>query len=126
VVPCIVEYSVDGRRREYAPLLRVVEQRLRAHSSGSSPSAHIDAVAFIHRFGSTPNTDLHFHCIVIDGVFDSAAAGAVLFHAATARPPPPLLRCIRTLLTATRYRHRSCDGSRDNTARTRRCARRPA
>jgi len=39
-------------------------------------------VAFIHRFGSTLNPRLHFHCVVIDGVFDSAAAAGVVFHAA--------------------------------------------
>jgi hypothetical protein len=39
-------------------------------------------VAFIHRFGSTLNAHLHFHCAVIVGVFDSAAGG-VVFHAAT-------------------------------------------
>ena len=63
--------------------LRVVEQRLRAHSPGSGPAARLGAVAFIHRFGSTLNPHLHFHCVVIDGVFDSAAAGGVVFHAAT-------------------------------------------
>ena len=26
---------------------------------------------------------LHFHCVVIDGVFDSATAGGVIFNAAT-------------------------------------------
>ncbi len=40
-------------------------------------------MAFIHRFGSTLNPHLHFHCVVIDGVFDAAAAGGVIFHAAT-------------------------------------------
>jgi hypothetical protein len=44
----------------------------------------LGAVAFIHRFGATLNAHLHFHCVVIDGVFDIAAAGGVIFHAATA------------------------------------------
>ena len=63
--------------------LRVVEQSLRAHSPGSGPAARLGAVAFIHRFGSTLNPHLHFHCVVIDGVFDAAAAGGVIFTAAT-------------------------------------------
>jgi Putative transposase/Transposase zinc-binding domain len=63
--------------------LRVVEQCLRAHSPGSGPAARLGAVAFIHRFGSTLNAHLHFHCVVIDGVFDAAAAGGVVFHAAS-------------------------------------------
>ena len=63
--------------------LRAVEQCLRAHSPGSGPAARLGAVAFIHRFGSTLNAHLHFHCVVIDGVFDDAAAGGVIFRAAT-------------------------------------------
>jgi hypothetical protein len=54
--------------------LRVVEQRLRARIPGSGPTARIGAVAFIHRFGSTQNTNLPFHCVVIEGVFGSAAS----------------------------------------------------
>jgi hypothetical protein len=63
--------------------LRAVESCLRAHSPGSGPAARLGAVAFIHRFGSTLNPHLHFHCVVIDGVFDAAAAGGVIFTAAT-------------------------------------------
>ena len=63
--------------------LRAVEQCLQAHSPGSGPAARLGAVAFIHRFGSTLNTHLHFHCVVIDGVFDAAATGGVVFHAAS-------------------------------------------
>ena len=64
-----------------------MESCLRAHSPGSGPAARLGAVAFIHRFGSTLNAHLHFHCVVIDGVFDTAAAGAIIFHAATALDP---------------------------------------
>jgi hypothetical protein len=63
--------------------LRLVEQCLRAHSPGSGPAARLGAVAFIHRFGSSLNPHLHFHCVVIDGVFDVATTGGVVFHAAT-------------------------------------------
>jgi hypothetical protein len=63
--------------------LRLVEQCLRAHSPGSGPAARLGAVAFIHRFGSALNPHLHFHCAVIDGVFNATATGGVVFHAAT-------------------------------------------
>jgi len=63
--------------------LRVVEQSLRANSPGSGPAARLGAVAFIHRFGPALNPHLHFHCVVIDGMFDVAAAGGVIFTAAT-------------------------------------------
>lgn len=62
--------------------LRAVEQRLRAHSPGSGPAARLGAVAFIHRFGSSLNAHLHFHCVVIDGVFAPAPADGAVFHAA--------------------------------------------
>jgi len=49
--------------------LRRVEQCLRAHSPGSGSEARLGAVAFIHRLGSSLDAHLHFHCVVIDGVF---------------------------------------------------------
>jgi hypothetical protein len=45
--------------------LGVVEQRLRAHRPSAGSTARLGAVAFIHRFGSTLNLHLHFHCVVI-------------------------------------------------------------
>lgn len=67
--------------------LRGVERCLREHSPGCAASARIGAVAFIHRFGSSLNGHVHFHCCILDGVFEPAEAvdevtGAV-FHAAT-------------------------------------------
>jgi Putative transposase len=71
--------------------LRGVERCLRDHSPGCSASARIGAVAFIHRFGSSLNENVHFHCCIIDGVFESADAtgeaadkkSGVVFHAAS-------------------------------------------
>lgn len=63
--------------------LRAVEQCLRAHSPGSGPAARLGAVAPIHRFGSRLNAHLHFHCVVIDGVFEPAPADGMVFRAAT-------------------------------------------
>jgi hypothetical protein len=45
--------------------------------------------------GSNLNLHLHFNCVVIDGVFDSAAAGGVIFHAATgsmSKPSPKFVQ----------------------------------
>ena len=72
--------------------LSVVERRLREHSPACPAAARIGAVAFIHRFGSSLNEHVHFHCCVIDGVFAPAVAPAgtpddvpsVSFHAALA------------------------------------------
>ena len=67
-------------------LLRAVERCLRAHSPGSSAAARLGAVVFIHRFGSSLNAHLHFHCCIIDGVFVAAGTadgtpGVVLHEA---------------------------------------------
>ena len=40
---------------------------------------HLGAVAFIHRFGSSLNTNVHFHVCVVDGVFE-ALPDSVAFH----------------------------------------------
>jgi len=39
-------------------------------------------VVFIHRFGARLNTHLHFHCVVVDGVFEGDAGGGATFHPA--------------------------------------------
>lgn len=73
-------------------LLRGVESCLREHSPGcdSDSTARIGAVAFIHRFGSSLNEHVHFHCCIVDGVFEPTGIGgtadgkvSVDFHAAT-------------------------------------------
>lgn len=75
-------------------LLRGIEHCLREHSTGCDSKARIGAIAFIHRFGSSLNEHTHFHCCVVDGVFQPAskigetadaadALAKVDFHAAT-------------------------------------------
>jgi hypothetical protein len=110
--------------------LRVVEQGLRAHSPGSGPAARLGAVAFIHRFGSTLNAHLHFHCVVIEGVFESDPAGSVIFRAATGLDANAIAavqaavrhRLLRTfvrrgLLTPSRGGYRPGHASGDRTGR---------
>ena len=64
-----------------------VERCLREHSPGCDTQARIGAVAFIHRFGSSLNEHLHFHCCIVDGTFEPVAnaddGAEVDFHAAT-------------------------------------------
>ena len=56
----------------------VVQQSLLTHCPGAAKadpaSLHLGAVAFIHRFGSSLNTHVHFHVCVVDGVFEAVAA----------------------------------------------------
>ena len=55
--------------------LRVVQQSLQVHCPGAAnadpASLHLGALAFIHRFGSSLNTHVHFHVCVVDGVFEA-------------------------------------------------------
>ncbi len=65
--------------------LSAVEQGLRTACPGDQGGkARIGAVAFIHRFGALLNPHVHFHCVVVDGVFDSGSGGEselpVRFH----------------------------------------------
>ena len=62
--------------------LRAVEHCLRKHSPGCGANASLGAVAFIQRFGSSLNEHVHFHCCIIEGLFDSTTNtdGTVAFH----------------------------------------------
>jgi hypothetical protein len=66
-------------------LLRQVERVLRERAPGSAPGARLGAVSFLHRFGSALNEHVHFHCAIIDGVFEAGSDGepAVQFREAT-------------------------------------------
>jgi hypothetical protein len=53
-------------------LLSAVEQGLRAPCTVVQGSmARVGAVAFIHRFGALLKPHLHFHCVVVDGLFEA-------------------------------------------------------
>jgi hypothetical protein len=64
-------------------LISTIERALRQHSPGASASSRLGAVVFIHRFGALLNPHLHYHCIVVDGVFDADAEGGAIFHPAS-------------------------------------------
>jgi hypothetical protein len=68
-------------------LLRVVEAHLRKRSPGASPQARFGAVSFVHRFGASLNRHLHYHCCILDGVFEPLEAGGVQFRQASALAP---------------------------------------
>jgi hypothetical protein len=75
--------------------LRVIHTNLHQHCASAAGidkcAVHIGACAFIHRFGSSLNTPVHFHICVIDGVFeageasgdDKAPNASIIFHAAS-------------------------------------------
>jgi hypothetical protein len=56
-------------------LLHVIEAHLR-QGSGAGAQARFGAVSFIHRFGASLNRHVHYHCCIIDGVFEPAEEAA--------------------------------------------------
>lgn len=67
--------------------LRVVEAYLRRSCPGASARARFGAVSLVHRFGASLNRHLHYHCCVLDGVFEPLAGGGVQFRQASALMP---------------------------------------
>ncbi len=63
--------------------LRVIEAQLRQSSPGAGDGARLGAVSFVHRFGSSVNQHLHYHIVVLDGVFAPDADGRLPFYEAT-------------------------------------------
>ena len=63
--------------------MSAIEQALRRSSPGAGPDARCGAVVFIHRFGALLNEHLHFHCVVLEGVFSGGEDGQAVFHPAS-------------------------------------------
>ena len=70
--------------------LRVIEAHLRQASAALSPHAQLGAVSFIHRFGASLNRHVHYHCCVIDGVFEPLDEAADVPEAVRFRPAAAL------------------------------------
>jgi hypothetical protein len=71
-------------------LLRAIRITLRHASPGAPAAAQLGAVSFLHRFGSSLNPHLHFHLVVLDGVFSrghGGDSGEARFHEATLLQP---------------------------------------
>ena len=63
--------------------LGAIERTLRQTSPGANAKSRLGGIVFIHRFGALLNPHLHFHCVVVEGVFEADASGAVMFHEAS-------------------------------------------
>ncbi|ESQ09216.1 MAG: hypothetical protein N838_22005 [Thiohalocapsa sp. PB-PSB1] len=75
-------HSMTNFRRDNAKALKVRQ------GSGAGAHARLKAVSFIHRFGASLNHRVHYHCCVIDGVFEPVEdAGAVPQSVRFSRPP---------------------------------------
>jgi hypothetical protein len=76
-------------------------QRRQAHRLGIR-DGQAGAVTIIQRFGGGLNLNVHFHTLVLDGVFTETATGVLRFHPA----PPPSDEEVARLLATIRTRVR--------------------
>ena len=107
-LPKRLRYHLDDANLQNAvlhSLLHGIEQGLREslpETDGGThlptqTNTHIGAVVFIHRFGGLLNAHLHFHVVMIDGVFCGEDAGHLHFQETclTAEQMAHLQRTIR-------------------------------
>lgn len=94
-LPVVIEKLRMNDSKALNTALRIFLSVILASLQAHSPSAvahdckrvQLAACAFIHRFGSSLNTHVHFHIYVVDGVFEAEDAhgddegGKVKFHA---------------------------------------------
>ena len=69
-MPCIGTWSAN---RALSAVLRILLRVIEAHliqGSGAGAQPRFGAVSFIHRGGASLNRHVHYHCRVIDGVFE--------------------------------------------------------
>ena len=103
-LPKRLRYHLDDAKLQNAvlhSLLHGIEQGLRESLPETDGATHINphigAVVFIHRFGGLLNAHLHFHVLMIDGVFCEEEAGHLHFQETclTAEQMAHLQRTIR-------------------------------
>ncbi|MFO1403220.1 MAG: transposase [Azonexus sp.] len=71
-LPKRLRYHLDDADLQTAVLhsvLQCIEQGLRHGLVAADGQARLGAIVFIHRFGGLLNAHLHYHAVVIDGVF---------------------------------------------------------
>jgi len=54
--------------------------RRRARKQGAIARGHCGAVTFVQRFGDALNLNVHFHSLLLDGVYARSAEGTLRFH----------------------------------------------
>ena len=58
-----------------------ISKQLKQHiNSPTESKIKLGAVSFIHRFGASLNVHLHFHCVVVEGVFIADPGGNLQFQ----------------------------------------------
>jgi len=90
-LPFALRYRLAYDARLVTDVLRIFVQvvfgslRRRAGFGGADRTIRCGAVTFVQRFGDALNLNVHFHTLVLDGVYAEDGQGRIRFH----RAPPP-------------------------------------
>ncbi len=83
VCPKWLRYHLTKDAALASQVLRIfideIEKQLKKYCDGITDDAKLGAVSFIQRFGSRLNLHIHFHCVVLDGLFYSDEKGTLQF-----------------------------------------------
>ena len=96
-LPFALRYRMAYDRRLTSDVLNVFiralfgELRRRAKQLLGLGSSQCGAVTFVQRFGDALNANVHFHCMVLDGVYAAGASGRPEFHQLPAPEDPDVL-----------------------------------
>jgi len=86
-------------------LFRAVDRHLRAWAQARGlGQARSGAVIMVQRFGGALNLNVHFHALVLDGVFARAGDGQLRFHRAPAPTASDVADVLATIVPGVRVR----------------------
>jgi hypothetical protein len=93
-VPKRLRYILEREPRAVSAVLqifrRVIEAHLRGTSPGAGAQARLGAGSFVHLLGSSLNRHTHYHCCILDGVFEPREHGQIRFLHASALTAPEI------------------------------------
>jgi hypothetical protein len=103
-IPHRLRYLLTYDHDRYTAVLRIFIRALQSFYQRRARKAGIQhgrtgTVAFIQRFGSAANLNIHYHVVVLDGVFAEAPDGMLLFHAAASPTDLELLHLVESVRT---------------------------
>jgi hypothetical protein len=96
-VPYRLRYQMAWNHGLSRAVLRVYTRVLLDAYARGAPGGRIGSVTVMQRAGSGLNVNLHFHTLVLDGVFTEAAGGALAFHPAPAPTDAEVAAALATI-----------------------------
>ena len=84
-LPKRVRYFLYHNPKITSKVLRIFLDEIRKlliqhFQTDSENRVKIGGISFIHRFGSSLNAHVHFHCVIIEGVFAKGSDSQITFH----------------------------------------------